>query len=1036
MRISRAALLATTFIAGGPALTASLLFAPAAHAQAAGGPATAAPPTTTGPPPTEAADNTTNNQKEVVVTGSVLRRRLDDTSTPLTVVTADQLDKRGITTVQGAIQQLSANGSGNLPNSFTANGAFAAGASGASLRGLTTNSTLTLIDGLRAAYYPLADDGTRNFVDLNSIPDVIVDRIETLEDGASSTYGADAIAGVVNVITKKTYQGYTARAEGGGAQKGGAGEVNVQALAGHGDLNTDGYNVYLGVEYEHDDVLRNYNRGFPYNTDNLSSLCTASIVDGSRTCRTNGVANGLQFNNQLLSVGSTIAAVVRPIIPTTPGALVGGGTAAGDYRLLNPALGCGGLQTVTVNPSQATAIQRGAGGISAPVTLCQEDNRRLFNSITPDDQRFSVSFRGTKKFGDHFQAYVEANYYQNQVTTFGVPSALRASATPGSAGTNFRSDQNVAGNRGILLPVFVCDAGVNCNATNGRLNPNNPFASMGEAAQIFYRFGDITQRNQQFSQNYRLAAGVSGDFDLFGNWRYNIDGVANQIDLRASADGNIFIDHLLNAIATGAYNFVTPSANTAAVRNFISPTNNQYNNSKLYQIQGTLARDLFTLPGGPVQLGVTGSARYESIYNPSSNNDVNGATNRYLQGNPFGVIGARHEEAVGFEVNVPFIKQIEITGSGRYDNYSSGQTNFSPKVSGRIKPFADWLPAFDRITLRSSYSQGFRIPSIAETYALPTTGFVTASVPQSFNNTHNNDGYGQYSLGLTTLGTQGLRPEKSENFTAGVVLNPIRQVSLSLDFYRIKKTDVIIGADTAPAISAYYAGTPNPTPGVKIIADAPDPNFPDAQPRIQFVQSGFVNADEQTTSGYDIGATGRFNLPYGVTYTTLFDGTYVLRFNQSLPDGTVEHFAGTIGPYATTSASGTPKFRANWQNTLAYGPVTGTVTAYYTDGYQEEAEDNGAVTGDCLGGVGTGTPAAYRDNATPIVCKVKPFWDIDLHATYDLTRHFQFYVDVSNLFDRNAPYDPTTYGGYQYNPAWANNGIIGRYFKVGAKATF
>ena len=120
----------------------------------------------------------------------------------MSTITAENLDVRGINTVQAGIQALSSNNGPALTNSFTANGAFASGASSVSLRGLSTNSTLVLFDGLRAAYYPLSDDGTRNFVDLNTIPDDIVDRVEVLRDGASSSYGADAIAGVVNIITR------------------------------------------------------------------------------------------------------------------------------------------------------------------------------------------------------------------------------------------------------------------------------------------------------------------------------------------------------------------------------------------------------------------------------------------------------------------------------------------------------------------------------------------------------------------------------------------------------------------------------------------------------------------------------------------------------------------------------------------------------------------------------------------------------------------------------------------------------------------
>lgn len=900
MRISRAALLATTFIAGGPALTASLAFAPAAHAQAAGGPATATPPTTTGAQPSEVANDAANSQKEVVVTGSLLRRKLDATDAPLTVVTAQDLNVRGITTVANGVQQISANSAGALPNSFTANGAFAAGASGVSLRGLTTNSTLTLFDGLRLAYYPLADDGARNFVDLNTIPDIIVDRIEVLKDGASATYGADAIAGVVNVITKKTFEGVTARAEGGFSQHGGGGENLYQALIGHGDLARDGYNVYLGLEYEHDDTLLNRERGFPYNTADLSSICGTNLADGSRTCRANGVRNGIQFDNSFQGVSTNTVPVFRPFRMNANGTY----TAAGDYQLFNPAQpNCGALRTVTVTPAQAKA--GGATGITAPVTLCQQDFTHDYGTISPDDKRFSASFRATKTLGANAQGYFTANYYQNNVITHTSPSAIRQQATPGALGL---APYSTAGTPGIVLPVYVCAAGVNCNAVNGVLNPNNPFASLGEVSSIRYNFGDIQSSNQQFSQVYRFATGVNGKFSFFGDWNYNVDLTGSQSDLHSTSKGDLYISHLLNAVATGSYNFVNPQANTQAVRDFVSPTLNQYSTSKLAQLQGSLSHDLFQLPGGPLQLGLSAAVRYESIYNPSANPDTNGPTERYFTVNPFGVIGHRNTEAAAFELDAPVLKQLDVNLSGRYDSYSTGVDNFSPKGGVRIRPFADWAPAFDRITLRSTYSQGFRIPSFAESNAFPTTGFVTQTAPPSFQVAHNNDGYGRsYSLGETVLSTTGLKPERSENFTAGVVLTPLRQISLSLDFYRIRKRDFITPnvSNLQTAINAYYAGTPLPagytaTPGV------PDANLPDAQPTLGFVSYGYTNLGEETTSGYDIGATARFDLPYGFKLTNVFDGNYVLRLNLDPKNGSpVQHYAGSIGPYNDVAAGGT-----------------------------------------------------------------------------------------------------------------------------------
>ncbi len=145
--------------------------------------------------------------EEVVVTGSILRRTDAETPSPVTVLSAETLEERGINTVSEAIQRLSANNAGTIQQGWNTGFNFASGANAPALRGLTVQSTLSVADGLRIAPYPLADDGQRNFVDLNTIPSAIVERIEVLRDGASSTYGADAIAGVVNIITKKEIQG-------------------------------------------------------------------------------------------------------------------------------------------------------------------------------------------------------------------------------------------------------------------------------------------------------------------------------------------------------------------------------------------------------------------------------------------------------------------------------------------------------------------------------------------------------------------------------------------------------------------------------------------------------------------------------------------------------------------------------------------------------------------------------------------------------------------------------------------------------------
>jgi iron complex outermembrane receptor protein len=220
------------------------IFATPAFAQAAD--------CTTDPNAPECADE---GSAPIIVTGSILRRVDTETVSPVTVLNAETLEKRGLNTVAESIQRLSANGAGTIQQGWNTGFNFASGANAPALRGLTVQSTLSISDGQRIAPYPLADDGQRNFVDLNTIPSAIVDRIEVLRDGASSTYGADAIAGVINVITKKEIQGLHMNASAGISQRGDGGEQRIDVTYGYGDLEEQGFNFYVSGEYQRQDPL-------------------------------------------------------------------------------------------------------------------------------------------------------------------------------------------------------------------------------------------------------------------------------------------------------------------------------------------------------------------------------------------------------------------------------------------------------------------------------------------------------------------------------------------------------------------------------------------------------------------------------------------------------------------------------------------------------------------------------------------------------------------------------------------------------------
>src|SRR6202167_637666 len=180
--------------------------------------------------------------QEIVVTGSLIKRTDTEPPRPVQIITAEDLKNSGYTNVSDVLRNLAANGQGTLNQGFTE--AFAAGASGIALRGLTVGGTLTLLDSERMVAYPLSDDGQRSFVDVTAIPFNAIDSIEVLKDGASALYGADAIAGVVNIKLKPTYVGAEITAEAGASQHDDGRTFHGAAILGTGDLASDGFNIY------------------------------------------------------------------------------------------------------------------------------------------------------------------------------------------------------------------------------------------------------------------------------------------------------------------------------------------------------------------------------------------------------------------------------------------------------------------------------------------------------------------------------------------------------------------------------------------------------------------------------------------------------------------------------------------------------------------------------------------------------------------------------------------------------------------------
>ncbi|HUB91163.1 MAG TPA: TonB-dependent receptor [Dyella sp.] len=902
---------------------AGLLFAPIAGTAFA----QSTPAATTG----QDQSQNTKQLQTITVTGSAIPRIDTETPSPVTVITAQQIARSGYTTISDVVRSISADNSGSIPNAFT-NG-FAAGSSGVALRGLTVNSTLVLIDGQRAASYALSDDGQRSFVDLNTIPLAAVERIEVLKDGASSLYGADAIAGVVNIILRPSFQGVEGTADVGNSQHGGGFTKKATFLAGAGDLDKDHYNAYFSVQYERDNPIWSRDRDFPYNTNNLSSI---------------GGPNPYVPGN---GFGSTVGSITNP--------------ATG---LLQPLRGC------TPNTQLVT---NSAG------SYCYQDLVNQYTQVAPQMEQGGIYGRFTVKINDTTKAYLSASYMQSKSWAVNTPAQIQNS-TP--VNTN-----------NITLPVG---------------NPSNPFSA---PALINYAFGDIPEGTNYTNHNMRLVGGVQG---TMGDWNYNTTATINHTSLDTTQFGFINYNALITAINNGSYNFANPSSNSAAVRASLAPGYAKTSTSDLDSLDFNANRELWDLPGGPMGLALGAQVRHEAQDDPTLNPgfEFQGLGNATTK-------GSRDVAGAYGELDLPLLESLEADVSGRFDHYSDVGNNFSPKIGLKWKPL-DW------VAVRGTYSKGFRAPSFAENGSSSAQGFVNVTPPASFQALHGGNAYSSspYAISEYTLANRNIKPEKANSFTFGVVLQPTSWLNASLDYYNIRKSNVITAPDYGSALAEYWAngGT---VPGVTITPDLADPQHPGALARPAVLTGEYINANSLKTTGLDLDIQGHWNFG-AVKYISELQGTQIFQWKMILPGGIVQSYVGTQGPYNLSSGAGTPRTKGSWSNTVMYGPLTVTGTLYYTSGYQEIAEDVGVGPGSCLFYNAAGT--AFM----PSNCHVGSFYDFDLTGSYDINDHLAVTASLMNAFDRKAPFDPANYAGNNYNPTYSQAGVVGRFWNVGVKVKF
>jgi iron complex outermembrane receptor protein len=999
-------------------LIAMMLASPAFAQGAAGVPQ--APAAQSDPVP---ADGDTGQQGDIVVTGTLFHNATT-TASPVTVLTTETIDRAGITTISDAIRSVSADSAGSIGTGFQSG--FSAGGSAISLRGAGVSSTTILIDGLRSANFPLNDDGHNAYVDLNSIPMANLQSVQVLKDGASSLYGADAIGGVVNIITRKHINGIEGNAEGGAAEKGDAQKYRAVLRAGIGDYDRQGWNFYVTGEYDYSGRVTSASRGFPFDTQDLTAI-------------------GGKDNNR---ADDSLTSATTDAIVTRVGQTDLNNPLSGTPTLLssNPAQ----FQTLTALSNCAfgtfTVSTTGAG--SQQGTACKHDLSREYRQVLPLQERYGFTSRLSIRLGDSVEGYIAGSYFNSRVDIIAPPTGIRQTQPFGAPAAQATSSP------GIVLPVWICPSGVNCAdpATAGRtLNPNNPYAAAfandpaSGAARIYYLFGDLKSGSARTNEVYRGTAGLNGSFS--GGWNWRVDASYSRDVLSLTDYGWFQTAALVKAINTGSYNFVNPSANSQAVRDAIAPPVHTDSFSTEATLDASLSKTLITLPGGDLNLALGGQVRRETLENNSRNPALDHPGLNTSQ-----AYGSRTVAAAFFEVDAPILDSLDVNLSGRYDHYSEGYKKFSPKIGVKFSPLREFA-------LRGTYSRGFRAPTFAESNPRSSyAGFSNFTPSAAFIALHpGNAAYTTlYGLGNGSTGNPDVKPEKSRSFTAGAIFQPRRWLTVTADYFNIKKSDLIVAgplvgqartayysvagqtfASAAAAAAAGCAAVAAVGPGYSCNAiDSIDPFNPNALPRVLIINTPYVNAAYEVISGLDFSVSAEIPLTAGVRWITRAEATDTLQFNLHT-GSSVQKYAGTLGPQELSSGNGTPRWRGNWQNTLDFGNFSLSTTTYFVGRIKEVAADevSSSTPLDCANALykAPSTPANQGDE----FCHVHSFIYTDVNARLQVNDQFSFYVNVGNALNARAPIAPAGYASSpNYLTSWHTPGLIGRTFRAGANFKF
>jgi iron complex outermembrane receptor protein len=825
----------------------------------------------------------------VIVTGSLIPNAEEVGPNPVFSLNRDLIDKSGAgTTTEQLLQRQPVMNAAYI--AVNNNGTGESGPSGTAslaLRGFDPSATLVLVDGRRVAPFPATANSSYAFVDLTTIPITAVQSIDILKDGASTTYGADAVAGVVNFNLYKDYRGAQVTISYGDTLDKDAAEYRGDILFGTG---TDTTSITGDIFYYKHHSMFNHDRGNSLVPPFLSSFA----VPWNLQLQAEAVLHPFDVNGNPEPAPVLPADVIGlPRFYGTPPNDANGLAPASDYIYHHSAP-------------------------RAPFSILPGFNFNVYSSSYPEQERWGgyaafeheICDDQLRLFGDFL--YVDAKTHDDlapPTVVFGNPGATTLFIPP---------NHPFPGGVPPYGGPTPAEVGMNPNA----FNPFNPFEQIisGGSRGRAFDFGNRLVDNENIAE--RFTVGVKGDKLFNGAWGYDGAFMYSQIQQISRFQGLGRLDRIMNA-ADPLFNPTSsqyigqtiPYNPFADTQHVVFPTNlpliefatgrsRDIYTEKLATLDLNIyTTDLFDLPAGGVGLAFGGVFQRETY--------IIDLGDAFFEGRPASVHAGRKSWAIYAETlipifspkwNIPGFYSLEFTAGIRYEDWLNNDTNAAvPKVGVR------WQPFNEELTIRSTWGEGFLEPSMFQLYG-PSGGFLAPAhfigcAPVAIFGPCGSPGNpvqdkADPETGVAQLPNRTLGPEHDRTWTGGIVYTPkwipakYGTLTLTVDFWDVERTGVNMFLPPSEIIAGYNAGIfPGTVSPARIALTVPSVLF-DSGGTFAGVSSPYEPRGRMRGNGVDLGLQHQIETSIGA-FSLLARWSYLNEMIVNYPGEKPREVAGS-----------------------------------------------------------------------------------------------------------------------------------------------